>query len=159
MPGGPTAVWKSLMGEETLGLRSLGAEAVLGDSAMSVWPEGQGCVCERELVLEKQKEKERRRERAREIGGWSLTSKQSVGLRGPLLLFLLRSPVPNATTPQAGTTALLYQWKLHVPSSSPCHPCRASGLCGYRSNGGVGWGSGSERHTATARLHSIDLGY
>jgi len=34
MPGGPTAVWKSLMGEETLGLRSLGAEAVLGDSAM-----------------------------------------------------------------------------------------------------------------------------
>ena len=34
MPGGPTAVWKSLIGEETLGLRSLGAEAVLGDSAM-----------------------------------------------------------------------------------------------------------------------------
>lgn len=39
IPGGPTAVWKSLMGEETLGLRSLGAEAVLGDSAMSVWLE------------------------------------------------------------------------------------------------------------------------
>lgn len=34
MPGGPTAVWKSLMGEETLGLRSLGAAAVVGDSAM-----------------------------------------------------------------------------------------------------------------------------
>lgn len=28
MPGGPTAVWKSLMGEETLGLRSLGGGAV-----------------------------------------------------------------------------------------------------------------------------------
>ena len=44
IPGGPTAVWKSLMGEETLGLRSLGgAEAVLDVSAMSVWLEEKKC--------------------------------------------------------------------------------------------------------------------
>lgn len=45
MPGGPTAVWKSLMGEETLGLRSLGAEAVLGDSAISVSLTGRTRKC------------------------------------------------------------------------------------------------------------------
>ena len=71
MPGGPTAVWKSLIGEETLGLRSLGAEAVLGDSAMSVWLEERTWkVCEGEDVSQKrERENEEGKEQERSAVG------------------------------------------------------------------------------------------
>jgi hypothetical protein len=56
------------MGEETLGLRSLGAEAVLAVSAMSVWLEEKKCRWRGGYVsIERNREREKeRRERARE---------------------------------------------------------------------------------------------
>ena len=54
-----------------------------------LWLEEQERVGEGDDVFQEEKEKERRRERAREIGGWSLTSKQSVG-------WVERAPPPPA---------------------------------------------------------------
>ena len=51
------------MGEETLGLRSLGAEAVLGDSAMSFWLRGRS-LGEGKMFLKR--EKERKKEEGKE---------------------------------------------------------------------------------------------
>lgn len=55
------------MGEETLGLRSLGAEAVLGDSAMSVSLAGKTVMCRGrgDCVEKTEREKERGKEQER----------------------------------------------------------------------------------------------
>lgn len=64
MPGGPTAVWKSLMGEETLGLRSLGADATVGDSAM-ILARRKGCMGGEKWF----NEREKKRKESKKIGG------------------------------------------------------------------------------------------
>jgi hypothetical protein len=58
------------MGDETLGLRSLGAEAVVGDSAMFSRLEETRCEVEERVVFQTRKEK--REEGARGIGGLEL---------------------------------------------------------------------------------------
>jgi hypothetical protein len=65
MPGGPTAVWKSVMGAETLGLRSLGAGAVVGNSAM-ILTRRKWCFGREEVV----QWEEQKREKREEIGGF-----------------------------------------------------------------------------------------
>jgi hypothetical protein len=50
------------MGEETLGLRSLGAGAVLDGSAMSVWLEGRSVDEGEDVFQQRETEKERKKE-------------------------------------------------------------------------------------------------
>lgn len=144
------------MGEETLGLRSLGAEAVLGDSAMSVFLARRTVICRgrRDCVEKTEREKEEGKEQEREIGGLSLTSKQSWVEGGPLPR-ILRSPMATNTS-SGWHLLLLYQ------ASYPALVIRIVRVMHLDSSDvpqlrGVGWGSGSQEATATARLHWIYL--